>query len=310
VNAVAESHGRLARAGGVISLRRFHARSVRSSEWLLLAYFLYAAVFSIRNSADVAEWTIRNGLIAAGVCLVFVLAWVEAHTGSLIVSCVRDWLPMALILLAYWMVDWFQPPHRLTTFDTAWIGLDRMLLRTWGGKALVECVGPVLPSVLELCYSLLYAVAPVSVAVLYLCRRRRQVDTFLSVLLLGTLTTYALLPHFPSQSPRIAFQGEDLPAYQTPFRMFNLWLLGHFDIRSSVFPSGHVTLGFSAAFAMFVAIPERRYLGVTLLFLAFAVWTATMYGRYHYAVDGLAGLAVSLAALAVTTLYSRRMRSS
>jgi len=105
---------------------------------------------------------------------------------------------------------------------------------------------------------------------------------------------------FVTGDPRV-MENPELTAATTLF-MLNLWLLGSFDIRTSVFPSGHVTLGFSAAFAMFVAMPERRYLGVTLLSLAIAVMVATIYGRYHYTVDGLAGLGVSLAALAVTTL--------
>jgi membrane-associated phospholipid phosphatase len=98
----------------------------------------------------------------------------------------------------------------------------------------------------------------------------------------------------------VAFPGQDLPDFLTPCRHLNLWLLGKFDIHASVFPSGHVTLGFSAAFAMLLALPERRYIGWSLLALATGVAIATVYGRYHYVVDGLAGLGVSLAALAAS----------
>ena len=93
------------------------------------------------------------------------------------------------------------------------------------------------------------------------------------------------------------FAGQDLPGIDTIVRRVNLWILDHGDIRSSVFPSGHVAVGFSAAFAMWLAAPARRSLGWTLLAGAVMVWITTIYGRYHYAADGLASLAVSGASI-------------
>ncbi|MBI4877638.1 MAG: phosphatase PAP2 family protein [Acidobacteria bacterium] len=268
-------------------------RWLRPSEWLLVVYFGYAAVFS-------GELLPPGGFVLAGVAAAAVLSRAESQACSRLLSVVRDWLPAPLVLVAYWAVDWFPRPAYSRNFEPSWIGLDRLLLHGWGAKAAIESLGPVLPSLLELCYSLLYAVTPVSIGILYLYRRRARVDRFLFTLLLGTLATYALLPHFASQPPTVAFPGEDLPAVTTPFRLLNLWLLGHFDIRISVFPSGHVTLGFSAAFAMLLALPEKRRAGWILLVLACGVAVATVYGRYHYAVDGLAGLGVSLLAAAAS----------
>jgi membrane-associated phospholipid phosphatase len=108
-----------------------------------------------------------------------------------------------------------------------------------------------------------------------------------------------LMPHFPVDAPRFAFAGEDLPAVDTVFRRMNLWILNHWDIRSSVFPSGHVAAAFSAALAMRLAAPARRRLAGALLTIAVLVWMNTVYGRYHYAADGLAGLAVSVTAIGV-----------
>ena len=289
------------RAGG----KALAARWLRGSEALALAYLLYAAAFALPHSATSGEWARRGAAVGVGAAVVLALAWMDARTGSLVTSCACDWLPPALILLCYRAADWYPHPAGPTRFDLAWIGLDRTLLHRWGGQAAIESLGPVLPFLLELCYCLLYAVTPFAVALLYLSRRRRRVDLFLSTLLAGTLTTYALLPHFPSAGPRAAFPGQDLPGYFTPFRLVNLWILDHFDIRTSVFPSGHVTLGFSAAFGMLLALPERRWAGVGLLVLAAGVLMATIYGRYHYAVDGLAGLAVSLGALAAACLFGR-----
>jgi membrane-associated phospholipid phosphatase len=273
---------------------------LRSSEWLLLIYFFYAAIFSAYVGTRPAALAWRGGLALAGAAVLFLLARAESFTGSRFFSMVRDWLPAPLILAAYWAVDWFLPSVHAGRLEQSWIRLDRLVLDGWGARAAIESCGPLLPFLLELCYSLVYAVPPVAIGVFYFCRRRERVDRFLFTLLLGTLITYALLPHFPSLSPRVAFPGEDLPGVSSLFRSLNLWLLDNYDIRTSVFPSGHVTVAFSAAFAMLLALPEKRRAGWVLVVLASGVAIATVYGRYHYVVDVLAGLAVSLLASAAS----------
>ena len=288
--------------------RQCRAGSLRPSEWLLVGYFLYASIFSALSSLRPGVLVWRGGLTLAGAALVLLLARAEARTGSRFFSIVRDWLPAPLVLVAYWAVDWFLPPAQRHGWEYTWIHLDRLLLNGWGGRAAIESCGPVLPFLLELCYSLVYAIPPVSIGILYILGRRARVDRFLFTLLLGTLTTYMLLPHFPSVGPRLVFAGEDLPAFSTVFRSLNLWLLDHYDIGASVFPSGHVTVGFSAAFAMLLALPEKRRVGWVLGALATAVAIATVYGRYHYAVDALAGLGVSLLACALSVRLHPALR--
>ena len=54
-----------------------------------------------------------------------------------------------------------------------------------------------------------------------------------------------------------------------------------------MFPSGHVAVAFSSAFGMLRALPEVRWAGIGLTVYASLVFLATIYGRYHYAGDGV-----------------------
>ena len=76
-------------------------------------------------------------------------------------------------------------------------------------------------------------------------------------------------------------------------RALNLAILGSYGIHSSVFPSAHVSSAFSAAWALLWILPRGR---VGLGFAAYAalVAVATVYGRYHYGTDALAGLCAEL----------------
>ena len=88
-----------------------------------------------------------------------------------------------------------------------------------------------------------------------------------------------------------------------------MWVLDRGDIHASVFPSGHVGVGFDAAFAMRLAVPTRWMPAGGLFGLALLVWVGTVYGRYHYAADGLASLVVTSGAASVIAGWKARARS-
>jgi membrane-associated phospholipid phosphatase len=231
------------------------------------------------------------------------VAYADSLRHRELLGVARDWFPFCLLLLAYREMGWFALPHPGHALEQAWVVWDRMVL-AGGGRAVVECLGPVLPSLLEICYSLVYALGPFAVAVLYLYRRRERVDTFLFVLTMGVLLCYAQFPLWPSEPPRTVFPGDNFPSYDTVFRRFNWWLLGGYGMHTSVFPSAHVAGAFSAALGMRRALPEHPWVWRLLLAMAVLIATATVYGRYHYLADASAGLAMALVAAMLTRWLS------
>ena len=284
-----------------------HGFRFRSAEWLLLIYFGYvAAIAPLFPLGTQIIW--RPLVVEALVCALFlVLAYGEAHEQPKLFSIMRDWVSVWLILVAYHEMNWFSVLPRNLGLELRWVQWDRTVLYQWGLKSGIESLGAVGPLYLELCYLLVYAVAPFVVAVLYIQRRLPRVNGAVFLYLLGTLFAYALFPYFPSNPPRIAFGGSDLPNIVTPVRELNLWLLGNFGIHSSVFPSAHVSSAFSAAWALFAFLPERKRYGWGMLIYAVSVAVATVYGRYHYAADAAAGFATSLVP-ALMILLARPLR--
>ena len=53
---------------------------------------------------------------------------------------------------------------------------------------------------------------PISALILLFNNRRDQLDTFWLAFILGTLSSYALFPYFPSDPPRTVFAGQDREA--------------------------------------------------------------------------------------------------
>ncbi len=278
---------------------RLNWPDLRPGEWLLVSYFLYIAA-----RAQFASNSSGSPTLIASIVLAVVLAAATAGSLSpgLFWDVVRNWLPAPVLLVSYRIVDCFAQPFSSREIENQLLHWDRILLRDWGVGAAVESLGPVIPTILEAGYLLLYAVPPLSIAYFYWLRRRNLVDKFLFTFLLGTLLAYAMLPVFPVQSPRLAYESEEFVPLPTHARQLNIAVLERFDIRTSVFPSGHVAVAFSAAFAMLLTLRENRWAGGLLLLLAFLVWLNTVYGRYHYAADGLVSLLLSMGASAVGSI--------
>lgn len=277
----------------------------RRSELLLSAYFLYVCVVAAFRPIAPEVRTLIFTCNAAVIFWFCLFAWAHKGRGFMLLDHVRDWYPLPLILLAFRQMGWMALPHLNRNFENYWVRWDQALLHQWGLQSAIESLGPLLPNLLELSYLLVYAVPVLTTAVFYRLGARERLDDAYSILLFGTLTTYALYPYFPSEPPRAVFPTADLPM-MSALRTLNLRILGQYGIHTSVFPSGHSAAAFSAAFAVMKLLPEKPWAGRAFLILAACIAVATVYGRYHFAVDAVAGLGMALLSL----LLSRAWRST
>ncbi len=279
---------------------RFPALRFRPSERLAILYFVYVALIA----PFYIERPWRTSVVAVAVAAGF---WLTHFLKPI----VRDLIPLGAVLTAYREMDWFSATPHDHHLERSWVLWDRMLLDQYHWRQAIESAGPLIPGFLEFCYLLVYGVGPLVVAMAVLARRKHGTnesgtDQLWMAYLAGTLGAYALFPYFPSDPPRTLFPGADLPHVVTVMRQVNLYFLGGYGIHSSVFPSAHVSSAFSAAWGLLLTIPERRWIGACMLGYAVLVSIATVYGRYHYAADVLAGFAVSLVAIPAWRLGESR----
>jgi membrane-associated phospholipid phosphatase len=276
------------------------SRSLRPADWLFSIFFVYLGAVAVWKGAP--SWCVVTALCVP--LLLLGLARLDLGSRTTTWNMVRDWLPLALVLVAYESTDCIAAATPNRAFETALMQWDHRLLSQWGLRSAIEYGGATVPRLLDAAYLGLYAMPPLAVGYLYAMRQRVRVDRFLLPFLLATLVTYALLPHFPSRGPRQAFPGADAPRVQTAFGRINVAILDRWDIERSVFPSGHVTVAFAVAFGLLLAIPEHRGAGAVLLLFALLVFLDTVYARYHYAADGVAAIAVSLFAAAAARRFA------
>ena len=242
----------------------------------------------------------------------------ELLDGCKLLAEVRNWLPLALILVAYRESGLFVRPDLSYRLDELFVVWDRSILGNEGTLRAIAAGGPWLTSYLEVAYLLCYPLVPIGLALVLIHRRRMissfvevgdhshgevrgavTVDEFWTTVLLAAFSAYGAFPFFPLTPPRVLYH--DLPGTSFSFwRGANLWLLDHYGVQACIFPSGHVAVVTATALAVRRRQPR---LGLVFLWAAFSIAVATVVLRYHYSADTLAGAAVAVAA----ALVSRRI---
>ncbi|MFB3923887.1 MAG: phosphatase PAP2 family protein [Terriglobia bacterium] len=287
---------------------------MRAPERLLLVFFVYAAIASFFFSLPARQRLVLLGLNSLACAVVLLLARFGTEERSHRLAVVRDWIPCVLILVAYRESGLFVTPDPTHRLDYLFIRLDDILLKNpWVVSALAGA-SPWLQRYLEFSYFLCYPSVPLGIGAFYIARRlapgdaapdrfRSAIEHFWMSVLLAVLTCYALFPFFPLTPPRELFHDVPGPQVAPLLRGMNHWILGRYAVGVSLFPSGHV----AAATAMALAI--RTYLpraGMAFIGLAISIAAATVYGRYHYAADAVAGALVGIASF----LISNRLHKS
>ena len=283
------------------------------AEQIALAFFAYLTL-----AAFVFQ------LAARDLCIIMALNTVTPATLMVLrrnrqrapwLAAAADLFPALLLLVAYRETGLLLTPDPTHHLDDVFIRWDRVLLQSPLVQAVLQAAAPWIQHYLELAYLLCYPLVPLGVAAVHYAPPRsptgepaatkgvRAMDGYWAAVLLATLFCYAVYPFFPLTPPRVLFADVPGPHVAPLLRKLNFWLLDQYSVQACIFPSGHVAAVTAVALAVRKHAPR---LGALFLFLAASVAVATVYGRYHYAADAVAGALVGVAAYIATNAMKPR----
>jgi membrane-associated phospholipid phosphatase len=210
-------------------------------------------------------------------------------------SWLRDWVPIPLMLMAYWQSGCFfdKPNLKLQSMFESW---DRRLFTRLASIVPGTRAAKGIASLSETAYLLCYPVVPLGVVALHLAGRADRVGIYWLTVLLTAYPCYALLPFVPLLPPRSLHRTDANPEPEGIVRRFNLWITRHLSHNANTFPSGHVAA--SAAITL-VLLREAPAAGIVFLFIALGISLGCVAGRYHYSADVIAALALAVAVILV-----------
>jgi membrane-associated phospholipid phosphatase len=248
-----------------------------------------ALIAILGNTVPGRVWLVAVHLTLSG----SLLSLNRARPPAGMLGMVRDRHPLLLFPLLYKEVellaavigDW-----RLTTAIPAW---ESVLFAGQPSLYLSERL-PLVPlsEYLHFCYLSHVIVIPAVAAYWYISGRRAafgELLLMLSTVLLGSCLFFILLP---VDSPYYLSDRLGPPLSGQFFFDLVHQMSAHGGARGGAFPSAHVS---GAVVMSLVAWRHQRPLAYLLIPFTGSVMIATVYGRFHYALDALAGAALAIA---------------
>jgi len=259
---------------------------LRSSDWIAFAYFLYLGSVCWLRPLPAS----RRVLVTAVSLSTAAVVLASRNAPSL----VHDWMPLVYIGMGYYLTGrlFVAPSEALESWLLAW---DR---RLFGDPTTRFARWPAaLVAYLDIVYTFCFLLLPGGLAVLAATGRSALADHYWTMVLAADLGAFAPLSVFQTRPPWILEPAPDLPA-RSVHRMAS-FMVRHATIRVNTFPSGHVAVSLAVAFAVIDAMP---LVGTLLLVVAGSIAIACVVGRYHYAMDVVAGALLAVLVWVVSYL--------
>ncbi len=252
---------------------------MRSSEWLSFVYFGAMTALAWLRPLSASR---RAQISAIGVSMGLAILLL-ARIGT---AVARDWAPVAFILAGYYLSGRFfvSPSPALERWLMAWdwrlLGDPTTRFSRWPRPLLAY---------LEIIYMGCFLLMPAGFAALAVTGRTALADHYWTMVTGAELGAFAPLGLIQTRPPWLIERRAAQP--DRAVHRLASQMVRHLTIRANTFPSGHVAGSLAVAFALLGPMP---WTGTGLLLLACSISVACVVGRYHYVIDGLAGVALAL----------------
>ncbi len=214
-------------------------------------------------------------------------------SGPSVTGFFRDAYPALFVTFLYWELRYLAQLFSDGYHDPLILRLEEALF----GEQLAVTFSERLPSLwlselLHFCYSLYWVLLPLAGAALYLRGRLRGFRELVYVELVVFCACYLVFIFFPVAGPFYQFPEIGGELASGPFYRLVHWVLADGGSKGAAFPSSHVAV---AVAIVLVSWRHDRAVSVVAAPLVIGLTIGTVYGRFHYGIDALAGVVVALA---------------
>ena len=271
---------------------------------IALAYMAFTAAIELIWFGQIPQAPLFLALHVAGVALILLSARSGNPTG--IVRIFRYWYPLLLIACCYREMSFIILAIRHTHFDEALANLD---LHFWGIYPTVwmeRIYSPALTEFLQIIYTLFIPMVLLVPGVIWYRKQFAEFQYMAFLIALGFLVSYVGYLIVPARGPRFLLEHmQHLPltgmwGFDSMQATLNRLEKDHYDC----FPSGHTELTVLACWlSRSVSSTLFKFYFLYTLCIVFA----TVYLRYHYTADLLAGVAVACVLIVAAPRLYRRL---
>ncbi len=231
------------------------------------------------------------------------IAW---RSDGLVSWYFRHWYPLPLVSFCYREMSILIPPIWGRNFDGMLADLDFAIWRTNPTVWLERIQTPNFTEFMQIIYTLFVPVVLLVPVILWRQKRFEEFRYLAFLIALGFLVTYVGYLIVPARGPR--FLLDPLQHHPLEGRWLFHWMRATLDGLESVnydcFPSGHVEL---TVLAWWASRQISKVLGWVYFVYTLCIIFATVYLRYHYTVDLLAGMLAAAYLIRTAPVLYRRL---
>ena len=269
-------------------------------DWVAIGYLVLTGVLILIFHKNVARWYFY--LIARVLYIIGIvsLTFTDAST-PFIFQFLRDWYPLSTIALFYFEMGKLTQMVFQRYFDETVILWEKRVFKGMPSLELSRRFPSVILSeILHLCYFSYYVIAVFLAAWLYF---KGEMDPFRETVFAETLTfNLSLLcyPFLPATGPRYLFEKIHCPLSKGFFFRLTHSIVSRGSSKGTAFPSSHVSL---SVVVLLCALRYDSTAFLVLLPMCIGLTISTVYGRFHYAIDALAGAVLAGIVFGITTIF-------
>ncbi len=266
---------------------------------------LFLTILSVVNlifASRVEQWTwliLLNCILTAGIVFT---ANRSAHSPSTILGLLHDWYLVAMILFIFKETYWMVHPIHPHDYDWLLIKIDRTVFGVDPTRWLEQWANPVVTEILQISYTSYYFILLSVFTELYLEKRRAEFLSAGFFIVYGFYLSYVGYFLLPAVGPRFTLYDFSSLNHDLPGLFLTNFLRDFVNTGESiskgmanaaafaqrdVFPSGHTQL---TLLSLYLAFHFRLRLRWVLLVFGSLLIISTVYLRYHYGIDVLAGV--------------------
>ncbi len=266
--------------------------ALRPSDWITIAYLAITGVLICIFHKNLRWWAIYVVAHAGAIYGLLLLAFNPEDSLSLPLQMLRDWYPIATILIFYLEIPPLAQMVMQRYLDDKIIGFEERLFRGQPSMYLSRRFSSRwISELLHLCYFSYYPIVVGLVGVLYFQGRH---EAFHEVVFAEILTFNSCLIWYifmPVMGPYYKFEKISGPLADGLFFRLVHMILSSAASKGTAFPSSHCAIG------VIVVLYAAHYQPLVFTILCpFGVGliVATVYARIHYAVDAILGTVLAI----------------
>ncbi len=255
--------------------------------WLAVAYIVFWIFLILINHAKIAQAPTLLGLHLVILSMILLLGGLAPK--SALLYFLNRWYPLLLLPLFFTALHYLVPAINSSDFDLELIKIDHLLTGTYPTVWIARFYHPLLTEIMQIAYTMFYFLPLFVLVPLYVKQREREFERVASFILLAFFLSYIGYLLFPALGPRFFLANlHTVPLQGYGFyRSLASTLNGLENIQWDAFPSGHITIALLSSYFAFKYLPKIFY---TTLPIVVLLLISTIYLRYHYLIDAIAGI--------------------